>query len=324
MLRTFLRQSLVVLAAAALYLPIALCDGNSVQALTITLPSTCTLSVDGQGNGNVTCSGGGGPGFSCSLSASVPFPTITSVETLTASCSNATGSVTYSNWTAAAGFGCPGFSGTPSGNQATLQTPTAAVSSCVYSVTATDSGSANAVHPSVNLTYTSGSGGGGGVDTSACVAVGLNPVVVTIPWPTAANGNQLVLKPPTFGPNDALIVKFTTSSVTTVNAKGNITAAENGGSFYSRSGTLSASPCDFTGGLQKWQNSNTTWFQGQNPSFSFTLFNPLKNYAKLDPGTTYYLNITNISPAPPQAGGSQGCTVSNCPMIITLSIPAGT
>ncbi|HTR58116.1 MAG TPA: hypothetical protein VMM27_08070 [Casimicrobiaceae bacterium] len=309
MRRSFLRQALVVLAAGAVFLPMAVYHGDTAQAASITFPDTCSMSgPDGSGNFTLNCQTTGGPGLpgQCSIaySPSNNVAANTSVQ-MTVNCNTGAPFTSYS-WTG-------GFAAGQTG-----QTTTAA------NVTTSASGNvtvSNSVGPTiVNWSVTVGGGGGGGpVDTSACTNMGLTPRVVTVAW-----GSNTVVRPPSFGPNDALIVQFVTSSVTTSIAKGNISAVEFNGPYAPRAGALSDIPCDFGVGLAKSGSSSRTWFNGSNPSFSFTVSNPLKNYPTLLPNTPYYLNITNFVPAPPPLTGTQECGQSNCPMQITLTKPTGT
>jgi len=239
-------------------------------------------------------------GCSVTNSPGNPVSSGTSVS-LTVNCSNGTAPFTYA-WT-----------GGPVANQTT--NPAVATFNSASSGNVTVTNSAGSSSPAWSV---STGGGGGNIDTSACTALGLNAKVITVAW-----GSNTVVNAPTMGPNDALIIQFTTSSVTTATGKGTISAYEYAGPTTARAGALSASPCDFSVGLPKYQSANTTWFNYQNPSFSFTLFNPLRNYPTLAPNTTYYLNITNFVPAPPDPTGTQNCNVGNCPMQTTLTKPSG-
>ena len=304
MRRSFLRQALVVLAAGAMFLPMAVYHGDTAQAASINFPSNCSMSgPDGNGNFTLTCQTSGGT-FTCSsISASPSAPSLTQSVTLTANCSNNVGSISYT-WTAAGAnaVGCPSIGTGASQEILPVPTGTSPIN-CTYNLSATDTTPTTAL-ANKTLSYTTGGGGGGGgggnIDTSACTALGLTARVVTVAW-----GDNTVVRPPTFGPNDALIVQFTTSSVTTSNSKGNISAVEFNGPWALRAGALSDRPCDFTVGLPIAQSTSFTWFNGQNPSFGFSVANPVRRAATLLPNTTYYLNITNIVPAPPPLGGTQ-------------------
>ena len=175
--------------------------------------------------------------------------------------------------------------------------------------------------------------GGGSPDTSACTALGLNPKVVVAAW--ASNTTLYTGNAGNFGPNDALIVQFTTGSIASPLSGtkgggsvsiGHISSAEYQGPTTPRAGSLSASPCDFTVGLPMGDGCGTTMFSGDTaPSKGFTVTTPPSSgacAAILQPNTTYYWNLTNFVPAPPT--GTQQCGQSTCNMIITLTKPSGT
>jgi hypothetical protein len=258
--------------------------------------------------------------------------------TLTANCSNNVGSISYT-WTAsgANAAGCPSVgSGASQTNNLAVPTATSAVN-CTYNLSANDT--ATTATTSKTVSYSAGGSGGGGggggtVDTSVCAALGLNAKVVVATW----TGNTILYTASSpvngFGPNDAVIVQFTTSSVTTSTNKGNISAVEYMGPTTPRAGALSASPCDFTVGMPKYKLKSgvvtqcaTTVISGAtSPSTGFSLVaqpqSSLDCQAVLQPNTTYYWNLTNFVPAPPT--GTQQCSQSLCNMQITLTKPAGT
>jgi hypothetical protein len=206
---------------------------------------------------------------------------------------------------------------------------------------------ATTVTPSKPLNYSTGSGGGGGggggggtVDTSACTALGLNPKVIVANW-SGAQIDTYLSSNTSFGPNDAVIVQFTTGSFTTstVSGIGSLSAVEFSGPTSPRAGALSASPCDFTVGMPQYQWStknsvakqcNTTVFSGTmgpQVGFSVATLTDLGSQKSttcqvlLQANTTYYWNLTNFSPPPPI--GSTQCNQSACNMRITLTKPVG-
>jgi len=152
--------------------------------------------------------------------------------------------------------------------------------------------------------------------------LGLTPKVIVANW----NGAQIdtyLSNNTNFGPNDAVIVQFTTGSFTTstVTGLGVISGVEFAGPTSARGGALSASPCDFTVGLPKYQLGGkgapkvcaTTVFSGvTGPSVSFSVGAAQTDLTLasscqplLQTNTTYYWNLTNFSPPPPS--GSQQC-----------------
>jgi hypothetical protein len=328
MRRSFLRQALVVLAAGALFLPMAIYHGDTAQAASISFPSTCSMSgPDGNGNFQINCQTTGGPGLpgGCSIGYSPSSNVAANITvTMTVNCTTGAPFTSYA-WTGGSVVGA-GTSGSV--------TPAASVNG---NVNVTNSAGSTAVPWSVTV----GSGGGGppgGPDTTACRNLGLNPKVVVMNWNggTIKTGNS-----GGFGANDALIVQFTTGSFTTstLTGFGSLSGVEFGGPTTPRSGALSASPCDFSVGMPmyKWSNRNlvttqcaTTAFSanaGPGIGFSVASLPELATQkstscqALLQPNTTYYWNLTNFSPAPPT--GTQGCSQSFCDMLITFSKPVG-
>jgi hypothetical protein len=333
MIRLLVRRALRLLACAALVLAAAAPSQGAQVQLPVVLPlqilgadSFCTGGFVAGGTASaptLTCQTSGGT-FGCSIAPSNSSPLLATLVTLTATCSNAAGPVTYI-WSQDPSIvsGCPSITqeASPDTNKADLSASTVAAS-CKYDLSASDGTTTVTPTKSVSYSTTPPPPPPGGVDTSACTAFGLNAKVVVASW----TSNTIIKPPqsPNFGPNDALIVQFTTSSVTTSTTTGNISAVEYGDPTTQRAGALSASPCDFTVGLPKVNSGSRTIFNGWNPSFSFTVSNPLTGKAMLQPNTTYYLNITNFVPAPPNTPSAQMCGTSTCNMQITLVKPSGT
>src|SRR5215472_489786 len=141
MIRSLVRPAACALAAAALTLALlAVPTSTPSQAASFSLnDSSCTsftLTDNGGGNFTLNCVTGSPGQFSCSVSLSTGSPTVSQNETLTASCSNATGAVTY-NWSAAAGnpAGCLGIAQEPANpNKADVAAPGGASAlACSYS-----------------------------------------------------------------------------------------------------------------------------------------------------------------------------------------------
>ena len=336
--RSLVRPAACALAAAAFTLILLSVPASSPSAQTITLSGFgCSGTVVWNSASNtLSCQTSGGT-FGCSISASPSAaPLLTQAVTLTANCSNAAGSVSYT-WTAGANAaGCPSIASSTS--QANLVVPnTTSAVNCTYNLSANDT--ATTVNPSKTLSYSAGGSGGGGgggggnVDISACTALGLNAKVIVAAW--ASNTTLYTGNNGTFGPNDAVIVQFTTGSIASPLSGtkgggsvsiGHISSAEYQGPTTPRSGSLSTSPCDFTVGLPMGDGCGTTMFSGDtSPSKGFTVTTPPSAgacAATLQPNTTYYWNLTNFVPAPPI--GTQQCSQSACNMIITLNKPSGT
>jgi hypothetical protein len=120
-----------------------------------------------------------------------------------------------------------------------------------------------------------------------------------------------------FGPNDAIVVRFTTSNITSATGKGYIQAVEYSDSPSGRTAALSAIPCDFTVGLPKVGGGMNAYGPGDiAPWAQFSLYNAKSYASTLQPSTTYYFNISNSPASTCQSTGS-------CNMLITLSKPSG-
>jgi hypothetical protein len=120
-----------------------------------------------------------------------------------------------------------------------------------------------------------------------------------------------------FGPNDAVVVRFTTSSATTSTATGYIQAVEYQDSPSGRTAALSDLPCVFVG-LPKVGGGTNAFGPGDPaPWAAFTLNFSKSGYTNLQPNKTYYFNISN---SPGSTCGSTG----SCNLLITLSKPSGT
>ena len=291
------RAAACTLAAAALTLALLAVPASSPsQAATFTF-SDPNCSDFSYSNGVLSCIANptSGAPTGCSLTASpLSVPSGGGTSNLAMTCTGGD-PVTSCTWTAGTVTGTTACAAAVS---VTAQTTFTAIAN-------------NATGPSssksVTVTVASGGGGGGGggtTDTSACTFLGLTPHVITIPWGTTQQA--LTTNNGGFGANDAIVVKFTTS-------KGNISAVEYGnGGLNPRTGSLSASPCDFTGGLPANGGGITAFANDTAPLAYFSLVNKKLGAATLSVGTTYYFNIRNA-----------GCSSASCDMQITLTKPAG-
>ena len=313
MIRSLVRRALRLLGCAALVLAAAApAQGAQVQLpVAVVLPvqilgadSFCTGGFVAGGTASaptLTSVVGGGPGpLTCAI-LGAPSGTVApnSSVSLTMSCSGGTSPYTYL-WS-------PG--GATSGNLATT-----VAANTTFTATATDSATPPATSTkSVAVTVGSGGGGGGGlVDTSACTALGLTPEVIEMRW-----GGSVTALTSSFGPANAIVVHFTTSTpLTASNYKGYIKAAQavDGDAF--RIGALSTTPCDFSGGVPIAGGGTAAFINDIAPTLYFALSPTVKSgYPTLQQGTSYFFNIRNAS-----------CTSASgtCNMIITLSKPSGT
>ena len=405
MLRSFLRQSLVALAAVALFLPIAAYYGPPAQAWSVSINSnTCSspsASVDGQGNVTITCGGAAGPPV-CTVTGPSAGLNGTNI-TLTASCNPAATSYVWSggNIGTCATVSCPDNGNTPNAltgpvnytvtgsngsgagaqspaKQVTWSTTPQAPSGCTISgapggsVAAgfmatltvncngggqptswswTGTGAAGqtmqtttafAVNTTTTFTATATNGGGSSTTPGVTITIGGGgggPISCTnVPGATrvidfgslgAGVGSQK--QTTNFGVNDALIIRFTASpTLTTQTSAGNLIAAEYGDLAAPRYGALSASACDFTGGVSytctdrrgRVTNVNAAFAGTIDPQNSYSVVSPANCQPVLTPGVTYYWNITNINPAT----GVSSCInnpTGTCNMVITVQAPNG-
>ena len=108
-------------------------------------------------------------------------------------------------------------------------------------------------------------------------------------------GTQTFETASTFGNNDIVIAKFTTSASL---PGGWISVAEYGGTQVKRTTALSTTACDFGSFIVKPTPSNS-------PFIVLT--------GVLSPSTTYYLNIRNAN-----GSGGASCSLGNCPILVKL------
>jgi hypothetical protein len=170
--------------------------------------------------------------------------------------------------------------------------------------------------PGVTVTISGGGGGGGSAD---CTPQGYPSTKnASFTWPTDGSVHQIL--PGDYGgmgPNDALVIKFTTpSSTTSSTGAGFINAIEYpSSSSPARSGSVSTVPCDFTGGAveDKCGGATTAFANNGEPNVGLTYLQSRSCKLNLQPNTTYYFNIINTP-------GNVGCTV--CDMLIQFQKPS--
>ena len=286
-----------VLFSAPIMVPIALGANTSI---TINDPSNvCNWSWSGS---TLTCTptgAGGAPpaSFACNLNGQ-PAGAVAAgtLVTLTMSCSGGTPPYNY-NWSPSAGA---------SGN--TLSTNVSTTTT--FNVTATDSANPQAQsQKQAQVTVTAGVGGGGGLDCKSVPGSGVTgaTTVLDMNW---ASPQQLRFSG--IGPNDAMVVRFTTGSNTSGANLPKISGAEYGTPASSRTAVLSTSACDFSappalgwGAVSYGSSVNVYFTVGPNNS---------GYYPALSPNTTYYLNVRT------DPGGA--CSTSGaCNMFFQLSKP---
>lgn len=95
------------------------------------------------------------------------------------------------------------------------------------------------------------------------------------------------------GINTAVVVRFTTGSVSSTTSLPRIAGAEYNSSPSSRLARLSATPCDFSTGTPAGVNIGPT--NSVTAQFAISPGSGYNFYGILNPNTTYYLNVKNSS-----------------------------
>jgi hypothetical protein len=311
--RSLVRAAACTLAAAAvttLLLAVPASTPSYAATFTFTDSSCSSFNWDGSNLTCVTSGGGGGGAISCSIALSNGSPTVSTPETLTANCSGYTGTVSYT-WSGGGG-GCPAIvQEGASPNKADVAAPGGSTAlNCNYNLVASDNGTNTSSSPTKQISYTTGGGGGGGGGTINCnMPNGGATHVINATWGTSQLYYSVNVGG--FGPNDAIVVKFTTSAVTGATSKGYVQTVEYSDPLAPRTGSLSANPCDFGTGLPKVGGGSTVFQNDTAPWEYFSLNNPKTGAATLLPSTTYYFNISNAS-----------CSGS-CNIQVTFTKPSG-
>ncbi len=182
------------------------------------------------------------------------------------------------------------------------------------------------VSTTTTFSATASNAGGTSAPASATVTIGSGTIscsgmpstlVENLAWDTAGSPYTVAYTYNTggFAGNGALVVVFTTPSVTTppTSGKGNIGTVEFSGPPAERKGALSTTACDFTTGIVQ-TNVPSTVFDTDEPTIYFTLGYSKPGYLQLQPNTTYYWNEKTASCTP-------GPT---CDVKITLTKQPGT
>lgn len=195
----------------------------------------------------------------------------------------------------------------------TLPANSSTVSSVTYSyqVQACSNG-ACAAFPTVPLTATVPVAGGGGGFTGTCPGF-TNTIVLTPNWANPVRLYTGVGGVPTFGPNDALVIQFTTGNVSTTTSLVRVASAEYNSPPSARVAKLSATPCDFNA-----QSAPGANMQGNSitASFAITPGTGYSYYPVLNRNTTYYVNLKNDTSPTCASGGI-------CDVFVDLLKPGG-
>jgi hypothetical protein len=165
-----------------------------------------------------------------------------------------------------------------------------------FTATASNAGGTS---PPASATVTIG-GGGGGITCTGFA----NTRVLPITWSSTGVGVPILVYSKDaggFGPNDALVVSFTTPSGTSVNL-GELDTGEYQSGTADIIMELSSTACDFSAAR------NT----GQGVTFGFSVGPNSQGALPLNPSTTYYVNMKH-----------NGTCTGVCNVIFTLKKPSG-
>ena len=269
------------------FVPAPLSGGNPITVSGCTYQVAATSATQGNGSASTSVSWSNvvvTKPSQCSITANQnPLPAGGGTVTLTASCAGGSAVDSWTNWT--------GPTTTVSGNTATASLTQAAS----FTVTANNSGGSTTTPSFTENVATAGGGGGGAISCSGFNAT----TVLTEPWTnwtTNTAGNM--------GPNDALVVKFTTGPTASSQA-GKIVMFSGSGQDSAHDAFVSTTPCDFT---------TPTLL----PDLKFTIGTKIPLSPMLALNTTYYINIRNSAGAiclSPTLGVS-------CSMAVSLYKPA--
>jgi hypothetical protein len=250
-----------------------------------TVPSSCTLSA----NPSSLATGGG-------------------QTTLTMTCTGGDPPTTV-NWSA----GAPGAT-TCDGVHSCTASPTIAATTQFTGTAANGAGSASSSKSTTVSVQTGGGGGGGGISCAGFT----NTLVIDVTWP--ANGSLIPYYTSQFGgfgPNDAVVMRFTASAAAASTGAGVVKGVEFQSPPANRVGSLSTTPCDFTGGVQEAKCFGAmAKFDNSAPSLGLTQGTSTGSCkVALQPGVTYYLNLFNEN---------RSCGSTACDMVLYFQKPSGT
>ena len=263
--------------------------------------SSFSATPDGSGNITVNCTDAGSspPPQNCSINANpTTVPASGGTVTITTNCGAST-SVT-------GGKAVQASSSTTWVDTIPANTGTSSLT-FTYNVSgANGSNQASVLQPAP--------GGGGGQTGSISCPGYTNTLVYDLPW-------SALSKVTTKGfSNTAFVVgRFTTPATGVVSATATIFTGQFTEPTVVRTGAVSTSPCDLTGGslgtsaVSPGVSQGPSWFyqiNGTAPRLSGRLV--------LQPSTTYYINLTNRD-----KNNAPTCTAGSCEMILQLTIPTG-
>jgi hypothetical protein len=181
--------------------------------------------------------------------------------------------------------------------------------------------------PGVQISV-SGGGGGGPINCTAAQGITGATHLIDVTWGVTAQ--SFTSQAGGFGPNDAVVIRFTTPGNSgTLTKKGLIAGAEYGDAPNTRYGTMSTQPCDFPATTASPTSAlpiigggppptevfcGSTMVCGTAVNFSWAFSASKTGAAQVQAGTTYYINIAN------QVGS---CTANgSCNMIFNWTWPS--
>ena len=232
----------------------------------------------------------------CSISgAPTGAQTAGYVATLTMNCTTGGAATSYS-WTGGAAAGQ-----TSQTVAVTVNTTTTFTAKAI---------NATGTSPAAQATVTITGGGGSYVCNMPGTSTPFPGGTVVVPMSWVANG---LYYSSGFVSNGALVAYFDTPasnpSPPPSSGKGSIVGVQWTGRIEPRTGSLSATPCDFTNGF-----AGDIFGDQDGPTVYFTFGYAKSGYPQLKPGTRYFLNMYNTS----------GCSQNPCDVRLTFTKPNGT
>jgi hypothetical protein len=274
---------------------------TSVNAQTVTISGCASFTTSAQTSSNITITCNQAttqPGAPSCSGLAVNPPSDANSPTSVALTANCTpGSNPITSYTFKAG----GSTLATQGSNALTLTP-APTATTTYSVTASDGSlSSNTVSGS----FTKG-GVIGAVDLSACTAQGLNGRLMDLTYSTSGNIRLSSDSFGNFGNSDAIVLRFTTTSVVGDTAGVQFSQIAGTPQVF-RVATLSTQPCQVatTSGAS---GSILASSYSKSPVFYLAVGASYLGKVKLDPSTTYYVTVVNRN----GYGGTNSCTSSSC------------
>jgi hypothetical protein len=300
------------LATATMLYAVAAFSARSFPGQVVGTDAVCdsfTPTVD-SGTVTLTCVPGGSPppgapqgcAGTVNSSTSATLSSAGGTVTLAASCGSPSTGLTW-NWSRNGAFGASSAASwvdtlAANSNQTADRITSYQVRACT---------GANCVTVPTTPLVATVTHAGGGAGPATCAGFD-NTINLDFGW---TSGRQIA----PMGPNDAIVVKFTTGNLDSAsNNLPRFSGAEWGSPPSFRKAVMSSTPCDFgpqsTLGATSAGNSIQVPFAvGSGSSWGF--------YPALAKNTTYYLNVKNLTPA--ESCSNQGI----CQMFIELSKPSG-